>query len=98
MDLSGVVDLHLHTGPDVRARRIDDLGAARAALTQRMGGVLFKNHHTPVSSDLGQPENPSWPDGYAAYLDQFLSASFTQAEMDVMCRRNPSTLLGATST
>jgi len=273
MDLSGVVDLHLHTGPDVRSRSIDDLSAARAALAQRMGGVLFKNHHTPtaaragvarlavpgapvyggvvlnayvgglnpaavesaallggravwlptfsarnhrkyeglgddgvdlldaegspaaalmavlervaahdlllctghvsasevlavvpaarhagvnriliqhaehpvsalthdqqrqladqgaflercyahpklggghapafdqnvaairavgaastvLSSDLGQPDNPSWPEGYAAYLDQFLAAGISHAQMDLMCRRNPATLLG----
>jgi len=274
MNLSGVIDLHLHTGPDVRARSIDDLSAAREALAQRMGGVLFKNHHAPtaaragvarlavpgapvfggvvlnayvgglnpaavesaaqmggravwlptfsarnhrrheglgddgidlldaagepsvalravlevvashglllctghvsaaevmalvpaaqkagvssiliqhaehpvsalshdqqrhladqgaflercyaypkpggghmpafaqnvaairavgaastvLSSDLGQPDNPSWPDGYAAYLDQFFAAGITEAEMDLMCRRNPATLLGA---
>jgi hypothetical protein len=48
---------------------------------------------TVLASDLGQPNNPSWPDGYAAYLDQYLAAGFTASEMDVMCRQNPANLL-----
>ncbi|HET7768881.1 MAG TPA: DUF6282 family protein [Chloroflexota bacterium] len=50
MDLAGVVDLHLHTAPDVRQRSLDDLEAARAALAHRMGGVLLKNHHAPTAA------------------------------------------------
>jgi len=50
MDLAGVVDLHLHTGPDVRPRSLDDLEAARAALRHKLGGVLFKNHHAPSAA------------------------------------------------
>src|SRR5687768_7459036 len=50
MDLTGVVDLHLHTAPDVRQRSLDDLEAARAAVTRRLGGVLLKNHHTPTAA------------------------------------------------
>ena len=50
MDLAGVVDLHLHTGPDVRERSLDDLTAARAARERSMGGVLLKNHHSPTAA------------------------------------------------
>jgi hypothetical protein len=47
-----------------------------------------------LASDLGQPENPSWPDGLRAYLEAIAAAGFGRAEMDVMCRRNPAALLG----
>lgn len=49
MELEGVVDLHLHTAPDVRQRSVDDLGVARAAVERRMAGVLLKNHLLPTA-------------------------------------------------
>jgi hypothetical protein len=49
MNLQGVVDLHLHSAPDVRPRSIDDLTAARAALEHGMGGVVIKNHLAPTA-------------------------------------------------
>ncbi|HEV2121750.1 MAG TPA: DUF6282 family protein [Chloroflexota bacterium] len=49
---------------------------------------------TVLASDLGQPDNPSWPEGYATYLQQYLDAGFPESAMDVMCRRNPAWLLG----
>jgi hypothetical protein len=49
---------------------------------------------TVLSSDLGQPDNPAWPEGYASYLDELQTTGFTDAEMDLMCRRNPAYLLG----
>ena len=50
VELAGVVDLHLHTAPDVRQRSLDDLAAARAALDLGMAGVLLKNHHAPTAA------------------------------------------------
>ncbi|MSQ43519.1 MAG: hypothetical protein EXR45_04850 [Chloroflexi bacterium] len=49
MNLRGVVDLHLHSAPDVRPRSIDDLTAARAALANGMRGVVLKNHLAPTA-------------------------------------------------
>jgi hypothetical protein len=49
---------------------------------------------TVLSSDLGQPENPPWPDGFAASLDRLLETGVSAAEMDLMCRKNPARLLG----
>ena len=52
-DLDGVIDLHLHAGPDVRPRTLDLLALARAAKAAGMRGILAKSHHT-ITADLGQ--------------------------------------------
>jgi uncharacterized protein DUF6282 len=46
IDLSGFVDLHVHAGPDVRPRLLDDLEVARQAAEAGMAGVLLKSHVT----------------------------------------------------
>ena len=46
--LDGVVDLHVHTGPDVRPRKMTGLELARAARSAGMRGFLLKNHHVPT--------------------------------------------------
>ncbi|MGH2354020.1 MAG: DUF6282 family protein [Chloroflexota bacterium] len=49
MNLAGVVDLHVHSAPDLRPRSIDDLGVARQALEHGLAGVLLKNHYVPTA-------------------------------------------------
>lgn len=46
MLLDGAIDLHVHSGPDVVARSLDDFGLAEAAAAAGMRGLLLKNHHT----------------------------------------------------
>jgi len=46
LSLDGVIDLHIHAGPDVRPRKMTALEVARAAQAAGMRGVLLKNHHT----------------------------------------------------
>jgi hypothetical protein len=46
VDLTGVIDLHIHTAPDVRPRKLDDFGVARAAAARGMRAVLIKSHVT----------------------------------------------------
>jgi hypothetical protein len=46
VDLSGVIDLHIHTAPDLRPRKQDDFGVARAAAARGMRAVLLKSHVT----------------------------------------------------
>lgn len=46
IDLEGVIDLHVHTAPDVRPRYVDDLELARQAAQAGMRAVLIKSHHT----------------------------------------------------
>ena len=46
VDLSGVIDLHIHTAPDLRPRKLDDFGVAKAAAARGMRAVLIKSHVT----------------------------------------------------
>lgn len=43
-NLSGVIDLHIHTHPDVRPRLLDDIQAAEAAKSAGMRAILIKSH------------------------------------------------------
>jgi len=43
-DLSGVIDLHIHTQPDVQPRLLDDIQAARQAKEAGMKAILIKSH------------------------------------------------------
>jgi hypothetical protein len=45
MTLEGLVDLHVHTEPDVRKRSCDDLGLAREAKRVGARAVVLKSHH-----------------------------------------------------
>ena len=45
-DLTGLIDLHIHTAPDVAPRRLDDLQAARDARAAGMRAILIKSHVT----------------------------------------------------
>ncbi|MGD0613105.1 MAG: DUF6282 family protein [Anaerolineales bacterium] len=46
IDLSGVIDLHVHSAPDDRPRLLDDFGVAHAAGGAGMRAILLKNHST----------------------------------------------------
>jgi hypothetical protein len=46
VDLSGLIDMHIHTAPDVRPRRVDDIEAAQQAADAGMRAVVFKSHVT----------------------------------------------------
>jgi hypothetical protein len=54
LGLDGVIDLHVHAGPDVRPRKTSGLELARAARAAGMRGFLLKNHHasTVVAAGL----------------------------------------------
>jgi hypothetical protein len=45
-DLAGTIDLHVHTAPDVRPRKLDDVEAARQAAAHGMRAILLKSHVT----------------------------------------------------
>ncbi len=66
-------------------RSIDDYVSAIRAL----GAEAFF-----MSSDLGQAGNPVHADGLRAYVRAMLDAGITEAEIDIMARRNPARLLG----
>lgn len=44
VDLTGAIDLHLHTAPDVVPRKLDDVEAARQAAARGMRAILLKSH------------------------------------------------------
>ena len=46
VSLDGVVDLHVHTGPDSRPRSVTDVEAARLARDAGLRAILLKNHFT----------------------------------------------------
>jgi hypothetical protein len=45
-DLTGFIDLHVHSAPDSIPRRLDDIELARACAAAGMRGVLLKSHST----------------------------------------------------
>jgi hypothetical protein len=53
MELRGVIELHVHAGPDVRPRKMDALTLARAAKAAGMRALLLKSHDT-ITADLAQ--------------------------------------------
>ena len=49
--------------------------------------------HFVLSSDLGQYLNPIPTDGLKAFVLGLQESGFSEAEIDMMCRRNPAWLL-----
>lgn len=47
--LVGVIDTHMHSGPDSRGRSIDVLDAVRYAKLRGMRGAVLKHHRTPTA-------------------------------------------------
>src|SRR5258706_14744547 len=43
--LAGAYDLQIHVGPDVIARRIDDIDCAKEFLSRGMKGFVLKSHY-----------------------------------------------------
>lgn len=50
MNLSGVIDMHVHTGPDIRQRRLDDIELANAAVQLGVRAVVIKSHVMATSA------------------------------------------------
>lgn len=46
IDLTGLIDLHIHSAPDVQPRLADDIETARAAGAAGMRAILLKSHVT----------------------------------------------------
>ena len=43
--LNDVIDIHIHTSPDVNPRRLNDYEAANAASKAGMKAIVIKSHH-----------------------------------------------------
>jgi hypothetical protein len=50
--------------------------------------------HVILSTDLGQPGNPSHAEGLRMFVERAKAAGITQAQLDIMLKTNPATLLG----
>lgn len=51
--LTGVVDIHMHSGPDSVPRSIDSLSAARLAKQRGLRAIVLKNHYEPTAALAG---------------------------------------------
>src|SRR5579859_2767261 len=47
--IRGAIDLHVHVGPDVIPRRVDDIDLAREFQRHRLGGFVIKSHYVPTA-------------------------------------------------
>jgi hypothetical protein len=45
----GAIDVHVHAGPDVIARRSDDVDLAREFQRRGLGGFVLKSHYVPTA-------------------------------------------------
>jgi hypothetical protein len=50
MNVAGVIDMHIHTGPDIRPRRLDDIDLAREAARLGVRAVVIKSHVMPTAA------------------------------------------------
>ena len=48
--LTGVIDIHVHSDPDVVPRSIDAIDLAKLAKSRGMRGLVLKNHYEPTAS------------------------------------------------
>jgi hypothetical protein len=57
MSLKGLIDTHVHSGPDVRERKTTSYELARAARDASMRAIVLKNHHcstVPLAAALSE--------------------------------------------
>lgn len=47
--LKGAYDLHVHLGPDVLPRKVDDIEMGKRAVESGMGGFALKNHYSSTA-------------------------------------------------
>jgi Family of unknown function (DUF6282) len=48
--LIGVIDIHVHSGPDSMPRTVDAIDVARLARKEGMRGLVFKNHYESTAA------------------------------------------------
>src|SRR5262252_6274439 len=47
--IRGAIDLHVHVGPDVIPRRVDDIDLAREFQRHHLDGFVIKSHYIPTA-------------------------------------------------
>jgi len=48
-NLSGIIDMHIHSAPDVRERKMNDLELMEAAIRLGVRAIVIKSHHVPTA-------------------------------------------------
>ena len=47
--LKGIIDMHIHSAPDIRQRRLDDIEIMEAAVERGVRAVVIKSHMVPTA-------------------------------------------------
>ena len=47
--LNGIIDMHIHSAPDIRRRKMNDLQIMEAAVERGVRAVVIKSHHVPTA-------------------------------------------------
>ncbi|MCD8020257.1 MAG: DUF6282 family protein [Clostridiales bacterium] len=48
LQTEGIVDLHIHSAPDIRERRLNDLELMEAAVRMKVRSIVIKSHNVPT--------------------------------------------------
>lgn len=47
--MHGIIDMHIHAAPDVRARKLDDLELMEASVQRGVRAIVLKSHNVPTA-------------------------------------------------
>lgn len=47
--MKGIIDMHIHAAPDVRARKLDDLELMEASVERGVRAIVLKSHNVPTA-------------------------------------------------
>lgn len=47
--MQGIIDMHIHAGPDVRARKLDDFELMEASVQRGVRAIVLKSHNVPTA-------------------------------------------------
>ena len=47
--MRGIIDMHIHAAPDVRARRLDDLELMEESVKRSVRAIVLKSHNVPTA-------------------------------------------------
>lgn len=47
--MQGIIDMHIHAAPDVRARKLDDLELMEASVQRGVRAIVLKSHNVPTA-------------------------------------------------
>lgn len=47
--MQGIIDMHIHAAPDVRARKLDDLELMESSVQRGVRAIVLKSHNVPTA-------------------------------------------------